>query len=58
MEVVFVSILMKFTLDMDEALTTSIIKQELWGVIKNMAKGKAFKLDDIIMFSCVCFWKS
>jgi hypothetical protein len=47
---------MKFSLDMDEALTTPIIKQELWGVINNMAKGKAFELDGIIMISCVCFW--
>lgn len=47
---------MKFTLDMDEALTTPIIKQELWGVINNMAKGKAFELDCIIMISCVYFW--
>jgi hypothetical protein len=41
---------------MNEALTTPISKQELQGVINNMAIGKAFELDGIIMISCVYFW--
>jgi hypothetical protein len=54
--VVFASILMKFNLDMDDTLTTSIIKQELRGIINTMTKGKAFELDGIITISYACFW--
>jgi hypothetical protein len=45
---------MNFTLDMDEALITPIIKGR--GAINTMAKGKAFELDGIIVIFCVYFW--